>query len=230
MVSMNAINIEVFQVTVFYIYKLLGKVSLLSEFKRTLAEYGAAATNASLATSTPTPQTMDSIMASSSSSSAAAPPLPPLSAVPPHLQAQYHTTTPPSVSQTPPYGHYPHQANGQQQDSHSHSYTSTMNDHGGYGQQQQLGYAAGQYQQQQQQPSAYPGYPPQPTYSGQTPTPAPTNLTDALASIPDEQKVRIYIPSFRGPCEKRVVCRFMSLIVFLFHFQFCRHSSCACWL
>jgi len=158
MVSMNAINIEVFQ--------------------RTLAEFGAANAS-SLATSTPTPQTMDSIMSSA-----------PLSAVPPHLQAQYRTTTPP-VSQTSLYGSYS-QANGQ--DSSSHPYTSTppnmINHHHEY-EQQQSGYA-GQYQQP---PSSYPGYPP--TYSGQTashqtPTPAPSsNLTDALASIPDDQKALI---------------------------------------
>jgi cleavage stimulation factor subunit 2 len=67
MVSMNAINIEVFQ--------------------RTLAEFGAANAS-SLPTSTATPQIMssvDSIMAST-----------PLSAIPSHLQAQYRTTTPPS--------------------------------------------------------------------------------------------------------------------------------------
>ena len=110
----------------------------------------------------------------------------PLSAIPPHLQGQYRTTTPPS--QTSPYGSYS-QTNGQDS---SHSYTSTppnMNnnhDYGGYAGQYQ------QHQQQQQQPSAYPGYPP--TYSSQTATPAPSSkLTDALASIPDDQKVRIYV-------------------------------------
>ena len=114
----------------------------------------------------------------------------PLSAVPPHLQAQYRITTPPSAPQTPPYGSYPHAANGQ---GSSHSYTSTppnVNNNHGYGQQQ--GYSG----QQQQPPSAYPGYPP--TYGGQAvphqPTPAAAapspNLTDALANIPDEQKVR----------------------------------------
>jgi len=145
MVSMNAINIEVFQ--------------------KTLAEFGAANTPESSA---------------------------PFSAVPPHLQAQYRTTTPPSAPQTPPYGSY--SANGQ---GSSHSYTSTppnVNNHHG---QQQQGYS-GQYQQQPQQqpPSAYPGYPP--TYGGQTvpphqPTPAAPshNLTDTLANIPDEQKALI---------------------------------------
>ena len=79
---------------------------------------------------------------------------------------------------------------------------NSMNSHG-YGQQPLVGYAD-QYQQQQQQPplSAYPGYPPlPPTYGGSQPVlhhhhqpampaaPA-SNLTDALASIPDEQKVR----------------------------------------
>ena len=116
----------------------------------------------------------------------------PLSAVPPHLQqqAQYRTaattttTTPP---QTPPYASsYPPHANG-----HQDSYTSTppINMNHGYG--QQPGYVD-QYQQQQQ--PAYPGYPP--TYSGQTPATmsAPSsNLADALASIPDEQKVCEYV-------------------------------------
>jgi len=161
MVSMNAINIEVFQ--------------------RILAEFGAANAS-SFPASTPTPQTMSSVNSIMAST--------PLSAIPSHLQAQYRTTTPPSVPQTPPYVSYS-QANGQ---GSSHSYTSTppnTNNHG-YGQQQQ-GYS-GPYQQQ---PSAYPGYPP--TYSGQamshqpaTSTPAPSsNLTDALASIPDEQKALI---------------------------------------
>ena len=127
---------------------------------------------------------VDSIMASA-----------PLSAVPPHLQqqqAQYRTSTPPQPS---PYGSYS-QANGQDT---SHLYTSTppiMNNSYEYGQ-QQSGYAS-QYQQQPQPqppPSAYPGYPP--TYSGQPvlhqpqTTAPPSNLTDALASIPDDQKVRI---------------------------------------
>ena len=119
----------------------------------------------------------------------------PQSAIPPHLQTQYRTTTPPS--QTSPYGTYS-QANGQDS---SHSYSSTppnMNNHD-YG--QQSGYA-GQYQQQP--PSAYPGYPA--SYSGQTashqpPTPAPSsNLTNALASIPDDQKVRIRLSR---PCKKK---------------------------
>jgi hypothetical protein len=181
---MNAINIEVFQVTFSFIYKLLDILLTKSHFrnKRTLAEFGAANAS-SLATSTPTPHTMssvDSIMASAS-----------LSAVPPHLQAHYRATPP---LQTSSYGSYS-QANGQDS---SHSYMSTppnMNHHHEY-EQQQSGYA-GQYQQQQQQPSSYPGYPP--TYSGQTashqiPTPAPSsNLTDALASIPDDQKVRIHL-------------------------------------
>ena len=84
-------------------------------------------------------------------------------------------------------------ANGQ---GSSHSYTSTPALNHGYGQPQQpqpQGYQ-GQYPQQQQPPVAYPGYPS--TYgSGQdvpTPpiqTPSP-NLTDTLASIPDEQRVR----------------------------------------
>ncbi|KAF8814024.1 hypothetical protein BYT27DRAFT_7180276 [Phlegmacium glaucopus] len=166
MVSMNAINIEVFQ--------------------RTLAEFGAANTpesSSSLATSTPTPQT-----ATMNST--------PLSAIPPHLQAQYRTTTPPSVPHTPPFGSYPPHAAANGQGS-SHSYTSTppnMDNHG-YGQQ---GYSGQYQQQQQQQPSAYPAYPT--TYGGQAvphqptppmpPAPSP-NLTDALASIPDEQKALI---------------------------------------
>ena len=63
-----------------------------------------------------------------------------------------------------------------------------MNNNHEYG-----GYAS---QYQQQQPSAaYPGFPP--TYNGQTATSAPTSkLTDALANIPDDQKVRVYV--FRG--------------------------------
>jgi cleavage stimulation factor subunit 2 len=134
----------------------------------------------------------------------------PLSAVPPHLQAQYRTVTPPSVPQTPPYGSYP-QANGQ---GSSHSYTSNTppntNNHG-YGQQQQQQGYTGQYQQQA---SAYPGYPP--TYGSQQPaassTPAPSsNLTDALASIPDEQKV-CYIYFFPKP--PSLSCVRLSLILF----------------
>ena len=132
----------------------------------------------------------------------------PLSAIPPHLQAQYRTTTPPSQTSPLQYGTYS-QTNGQDS-----SYTSTLpnmnNNHHEYG-----GYA-GQYQQQQQQQqqSAYPGYPP--TYSGQTSTPAApsSKLTDALASIPDDQKVRIYI-SLSRPCEKKyksqVVCDLISV-------------------
>ena len=124
------------------------------------------------------------------------------------MQTQYRTTTPPPsvvVSQTPPYGGSSSSyANGQ---GSSHSYTSTPAVNHGYGQQPQ-GYQ-GQYpqqqqQQQQQQPVAYSGYPS--TYgSGQdvpTPpiqTPSP-NLTDTLASIPDEQKVR---PQFPFPLKNR---------------------------
>jgi cleavage stimulation factor subunit 2 len=148
-----------------------------------------------------------------------------LSAVPPHLQAQYRTTTPP-VSQTSMYGSYS-QANGQ--DSSSHPYTSTppnMINHHEY-EQQQSGYA-GQYQQQ---PSSYPGYPP--TYSGQTashqtPTPASSsNLTDALASIPDDQKVRIYVFQALGVKKSQVVCDQLSLIFYLIFYFVGTHYACA---
>jgi hypothetical protein len=132
----------------------------------------------------------------------------PLSAIPPHLQVQYRTT-PPLLPQSSAYGSYS-QANGQDS---SHSYTSTPpNNHHEYGQ------YAGQYQQQQQQQqqsSAYPGYPP--TYSGQTashqaPTSAPSsNLTDALASIPDDQKVRI--PLSRPCVVKKKITGRVRLIV-----------------
>ena len=139
-----------------------------------------------------------------------------LSAVPPHLQTQYRTTPPP-VSQTPLYGSYS-QANGQ--DPSSHSYTSTppnMNHHHEY-EQQQSGYAS----QYQQPPSAYPGYPP--TYTGQpashqAPTPAPSsNLTDALASIPDDQKVRIYV--FLGLGCAKITGRVRLIVTDYFYFYF----------
>jgi hypothetical protein len=97
-----------------------------------------------------------------------------VTAVPPHLQTQYRATTPPVVvSPTPP--HASSYANGS-----SHSYTSTPLNHG-YGQQQQQGYQS-QYQHSGQDV---------PTPSMQTPSP---NLTDTLASIPDEQKVRPQSP------------------------------------
>ena len=146
-----------------------------------------------------------------------------ISAIPPHLQGlggQYRTTTPPT--QTSPYGSYSQPTNGQDS-----TYTSTppnMNnnnhEYGGY---------AGQYQQQQQQqqqPSAYPGYPP--TYSGQTATPAPSSkLTDALASIPDDQKVRINV--FRGlvNLKLQVVCSYSPPLPPL---HSVRLSSCVCCL
>ena len=125
-----------------------------------------------------------------------------MSAIPPHLQAQYRTTTPPSVPHTPPYGTYPPTNGG----GTLHPYTSTPpnvnNNHGYTGQQQQQQQHSSQYQQ----PSTYPGYPPT-TYAPasqamasqqQQPTaPMPAapsnNLTDALASIPDEQKVRKFV-------------------------------------
>ncbi|KAF9480077.1 hypothetical protein BDN70DRAFT_920833 [Pholiota conissans] len=167
MVSMNAVNIEVFQ--------------------KTLAEFGA--TNAPDASSVARP--------ASAATSAAPPSAPaPISAIPSHLQNQYRTVTPPSSASsstappppqapthtpTPPYG-YSATPNGAGYAAQGYGYQQ------GY-QQQQTGYA--QYQQyQQQQAGGYPGYPGygQPAATPAAPTPA---LPDSLSGISDEQKALI---------------------------------------
>ncbi|KAF8195051.1 hypothetical protein BJ912DRAFT_1040592 [Pholiota molesta] len=162
MVSMNAVNIEVFQ--------------------KTLAEFGAA-------NAPDTSSSAPSANALSGPTSANAPPAAsaPISAIPPHLQAQYRTATPPSSSSaaaaaaaqapthtpTPPYG-YSAAPNGGGYGVQGQGY--------GYQQQQQQG-GYGQYPQYQQQPQqqqqagGYTGYP------GAGPA-----LPDSLAGISDEQK------------------------------------------
>ncbi|PPR01965.1 hypothetical protein CVT26_008747 [Gymnopilus dilepis] len=191
MVSMNAINIEVFQ--------------------KTLQEYGA--NNSADSSSTAATTTSGPPAISTTPSQSLPPPAAPapISAVPPHVQAQYRTTTPPTApssysapthTPTPPYG-YP--ANGQ---SHS-AHPTPPSGYSSYGQQnyQQQGYNYSQppyqqqgYQQSYSQPApsaAYPGYPPYGHAShSQAPTPASGQATsaalpDSLAGIPDEQKALI---------------------------------------
>ncbi|CAA7265033.1 unnamed protein product [Cyclocybe aegerita] len=185
MVQMNAINIEVFQ--------------------KTLAEYVPDPSTAPVgASSAAVPHP------SSSSTSASAPvvshllPPPaapaPISAIPPHVQAQYRTTTPPSApgsapgapthTPTPPYGYSNGQAQGHAPTPPGYGY--------GYGQQPQHGaYGGGGYQQHQYQQGGYGGYPPSSTYGGQPQPPAAPStgstpsLPDSLANIPAEQKALI---------------------------------------
>ncbi|KAH9486061.1 hypothetical protein JR316_0000125 [Psilocybe cubensis] len=177
MVSMNAINIEVFQKT-------------LAEFGASTgadATSGPAAVPLTSASSTPTP------MAASNSAAAhinnttpqtmpppAAPA--PISAIPLHLQAQYRTGTPPSAmgagtpqltahphTPTPPYGYGHGHSNGGQptppgQAGYAQPAYGQQPGYGqpGYGYQQQGGYQQGGYQQggyqQQQQQQQHSGY------------------------------------------------------------------------
>ncbi|TFK42229.1 hypothetical protein BDQ12DRAFT_677842 [Crucibulum laeve] len=155
-------------------------------FQKTLSEFGTQAA-AQVPSGIPQPQSLP-------------PPSMPIqaSAIPPHLQAQYRTTTPPSHPPSAPpqsaYG-YPN-GHGPPQ---SYSHTPP---HPGYGPQHQNPQQH-QHQQQQnpqhgygypQQPPAYPNYP-QPQYGG-TPQPGPpqqpqTILPEALAAIPPDQKALI---------------------------------------
>ncbi|KAF4612388.1 hypothetical protein D9613_004412 [Agrocybe pediades] len=127
----------------------------------------------------------------------------PMSSIPPHIQAQYRTSTPPSIpthTPTPPYGYNAPTpiANGP-----PHAPTPPLQggypqyppqSYPGYQQQQHPAYQQQQHQYPQQPAYQHPGYGP---YGGGqhqppsvNPTPAPT-LPDTLANIPDDQKALI---------------------------------------
>ncbi|KJA19205.1 hypothetical protein HYPSUDRAFT_69376 [Hypholoma sublateritium FD-334 SS-4] len=193
MVSMNAVNIEVFQ--------------------NTLAEYGAANPPDAAAASTPASRPISAPPTNPIGPPPAAPA--PVSAIPPHLQAQYRTSTPPSFpgssslppssalassssqppahTPTPPYGY--NITNGQ--GSVPAAYGGYQSGYGYQQQQQQPAYQQqGGYQQPPyQQQSGYPGYPPYQQAPPQVPAPpaaaATPTLPDTLAGISEEQKTLI---------------------------------------
>ncbi|KAF5385157.1 hypothetical protein D9615_000913 [Tricholomella constricta] len=190
MVTMNAVNFDVFQ--------------------KTLAEYGSNSKPAPPMAPTPPVAATHSSVPPSVHPSASSTPVP---ALPPHLlllqqqqqQQHYRTATPPSSqsqSQSQPYPYSNGHAPVQQPQSHSH--------HTPYGQPSYSAAVAaaapstsyGSYTQSQQAAAAYSGYPgygapitaPAPSLSAPTPpnTSNPNaNVTDALASIPEEQKALI---------------------------------------
>ncbi|KDR86020.1 hypothetical protein GALMADRAFT_132632 [Galerina marginata CBS 339.88] len=202
MVSMNAIDIEVFQ--------------------KTLAEFGASS-SAEPSNSIPAGHAVGGPSSINSTTPQLLPTLAapaPISAIPLHLQAQYRTSTPPTASSsvppaassapthtpTPPYGYGSTNgpgANATPTPSGAYGSYGQPAYGQGYGYQQPPAPAAYQqpaYQQQSpyqqyQQQGGYPGYPsyqqqpqaPTPAVT-QTPTPA---LPEALAGIPEEQKALI---------------------------------------
>ena len=155
---MNAISIEVFQVstatttTTSFIHIYL---------QRSLAEFGASAGR---------PILPDASSSTTQPMTSAAPV--PISAIPPHLQAQYRGVTPPNAISTPPT-HTPTPPYG-----YSHPPAVAQPSNGSYG--------------------GYSGYPPgfSAGPAGASPTPAQPGITpgitEALATIPPEQKVCSY--------------------------------------
>ncbi|XP_006462930.1 hypothetical protein AGABI2DRAFT_193985 [Agaricus bisporus var. bisporus H97] len=157
MVSMGAINIEVFQKT-------------LSQFHES------------------NPRGQATLQASATST-------PPITALPPHLQTQYGTSTPPPAVGTPPagvYGGYPSQQAYQPPPTQSYPPAASSS----------ANYPA--YGGQPQSQPAYPSYPPPQTYSTPTPQTAPPAAStggrpasapiikpETLAAFPDDQKALI---------------------------------------
>ncbi|KAF5352626.1 hypothetical protein D9756_006266 [Leucocoprinus leucothites] len=158
MVSVGAINVEVFQ--------------------KTLAQY-----HESNARAQPTPSVPPVPPAAAST--------PPISALPPHLQSQYRTSTPPTNAPTPPVGAYGYP--GQPGYAPPQGYPQPGGSTPGY-----ASYGA----QPQPQPG-YPSYPPQagpsPGYSAPPPSAAAGGRSqsgsavrpDMLTAFPEDQKALI---------------------------------------
>jgi len=139
--------------------------------QRSLAEFGAGAGHPTLpdASSSSTIQPPPPPLPQAQPMTSAAPN--PISAIPPHLQAQYRGVTPPNAISTPP-AHTPTPPYGY---SHPPAVAQPSNgNYGGYG-----GYPP-------------PGFPAGPAGASSIPPPQPgitPGITEALATIPPEQKV-----------------------------------------
>ncbi|KAF6753214.1 hypothetical protein DFP72DRAFT_426262 [Ephemerocybe angulata] len=173
MVSMNAINIEVFQ-------KTLSEYQANAALKPGPSQPLAAPAPSAMYTPPPMPPyavPSNSHLASSST---------PIPAIPPHMQANpysnpYRTATPPHPTPTPPMAvPPPHQA----------GYPGYPMNNGYNASQYPTGPPPAQYN--------YPGYPPGPPHAMSAPPPShhatpvpPPNLAATLAAIPDDQKALV---------------------------------------